>query len=234
MSLSYSVVIPACNAARTLPEAIESVLQQTVPPRDVIVVDDGSTDHTAAVAQGFSGVRVISQANAGPGPAMNTGIIHAGGDVLAFLDADDKWMPTAMAAQLAVLAGHDESDAAVGDMEEFVCPDEPPEQAVRFVPRTRQPGWVSGATAVRATSFRRVGTFGALGGGHWLDWMDRARLSGLVFSLSNELVLRRRLHGSSLTMNARRGRSLLAAAREAVRRRTGGASIAEEQRERDQ
>lgn len=107
----------------------------------------------------------------------------------------------------------------VGDMEEFVCAGETTISAARFAPRARQTGWISGATAIRAASFRSVGLFGAVDGGHWLDWMDRARRAGLVFALSGELVLLRRLHSGSLTMNAKRGRSLLLAAREAIRRR---------------
>lgn len=219
--MQVSVIIPAYNAARTLAETLDSVFAQSHPAAEVFVVNDGSSDATADVARGFAGVRLLGQANAGPGPALNAGIAAARGDVLAFLDADDLWTPGAMAAQLALLARDRAADAAVGDMEEFVCPSEPAESAARFLPRSRRTGWISGATSVRADSFRRVGGFGALGGGHWIDWMDRAKRAGLVFAGSGELVLRRRLHGSSLTMkeDARKGRSLLLAARAAILRR---------------
>jgi glycosyltransferase involved in cell wall biosynthesis len=133
MSLSYSVVIPAYNAERTLSESVESVVRQALPPLEIIVVDDGSSDSTAAVAQGFGGVRVITQANAGPGSALNAGIAAAGGDVLAFLDADDVWMPDAMEGQVEVLLNNETADAVVDDMEEFICPSESPEQAARLI-----------------------------------------------------------------------------------------------------
>lgn len=218
--MSCTVVIPAYNAARTLAETLASVAAQSLPVLETIVVDDGSSDATAEVARGFPGVTVLVQANAGPGPALNTGLARARGEVFAFLDADDVWTRGAVAAQIAALAGP-AADGAVGDMEEFVCPSEPAAAAARFRPRGRQAGWISGATMVRASAFRRVGPFAALGGGHFLDWMDRARLAGLRFERSNELVLRRRLHNGSLTMNedARKGRSLLEAARAAIQRR---------------
>ena len=221
MTARCSVVIPAFNAARTLAETLDSVMCQTLPAFEVIVVDDGSRDATVDVARGFSGVRVISQPNAGPGPAQNAGIAAATGEFCAFIDADDLWTPGAIAAQTAALERNAGADAVVGDMEEFVCPSETPEAAARFRPRSRQTGWVSGATMLRASAIARVGSFAALGGGHWLDWMDRARLAGLIFAESGELVLRRRLHRNSLTMNenARKGRSLLLAARAAIQRR---------------
>ena len=233
MSLSYSVVIPAYNAARTLSAALESVMQQSLPALEVIVVDDGSTDDTATLARGFSGIRVVSQRNCGPGPACNAGVALAQGNVLTFLDADDLWTPDAMQTQISALCRNKAAHAVVGDVVEFVCAGETPTSAARFAPRARQTGWVSGATAVRAASFQSVGLFGAVDGGHWLDWMDRARRAGLVFALSGELVLRRRLHGGSLTMNAKRGRSLLLAAREAIRRREADERPVPVRRQRD-
>jgi len=235
MTARCSVVIPAYNAARTLAETLDSVMRQSLPAHEVIVVDDGSRDGTAGVARGFAGVRVISQANAGPGPAQNAGVAAASGEFVAFLDADDLWTPGALAAQAAALARDQQADAAVGDMTEFVCPSEPPETAARFRPRLRQTGWVSGATMLRASALSRVGAFAALGGGHWLDWMDRARLAGLSFVESGELVLLRRLHRNSLTMNenAKKGRSLLLAARAAIQRRKPAGPAHEEENGRD-
>jgi glycosyltransferase involved in cell wall biosynthesis len=89
-----SVIIPSYNSGRFLAESIESVLAQTLPPQEVIVVDDGSTDDTPAVAAHFEG-RIVyhRQANRGVSAARNAGIERATGNWLAFLDADDLWEP---------------------------------------------------------------------------------------------------------------------------------------------
>lgn len=86
-----SIIIPAFNYERYVARAIESALAQDYPAVEVVVVDDGSTDGTAAVAEQFvdRGVRVIRQANQGLAAARNTGIAHATGELLFFLDADD-------------------------------------------------------------------------------------------------------------------------------------------------
>ena len=92
MTETVSVIIPAYNAARFISRAIESVLDQTVPVQEVLVVDDGSSDDTASIAQRFAHrVRVIRQENGGPGSARNHGARLATGEWLAFLDADDWW-----------------------------------------------------------------------------------------------------------------------------------------------
>jgi glycosyltransferase involved in cell wall biosynthesis len=100
-----SAVIPAYNAARTLRAAVESVLLQTVRDIEVIVVDDGSEDDTAEVARAISDPRVtlVSQANLGASAARNAGIRSAHGRYVAFLDADDLWLPDKLARQLALL-----------------------------------------------------------------------------------------------------------------------------------
>ncbi len=100
-----SVVIPAYNAASHLAEALQSVSAQSAPPGEVIVVDDGSTDATADIARSF-GARVITLANKGPSAARNAGVQEAGGDFVAYLDADDVWAPDKLAVQLRALAAH--------------------------------------------------------------------------------------------------------------------------------
>lgn len=99
--IRISVVIPAFRALGTIDQAIQSVLAQTVPPHEIIVVDDGSPDETAAhVADRYPGVRLLRQANAGCGMARNAGAAIATGDWLAFLDADDAWLPTKLERQI--------------------------------------------------------------------------------------------------------------------------------------
>ena len=99
-----SVVIPAYNAERWLGRAIDSVLAQSQPVAEVIVVDDGSTDGTGRVAGGYGiQVRCLWQANAGVAAARNRGIAETGGEWIAFLDADDEWLPHKIQSQLAIL-----------------------------------------------------------------------------------------------------------------------------------
>jgi glycosyltransferase involved in cell wall biosynthesis len=104
-----SVVIPAYNSASTLSRSIDSVLAQTWAAREIIVVDDGSTDATANVIASYGDrVRGIRQANAGPSAARNRGIEAAHGEYVAFLDADDYWLPAKLERQVALLAAQPE------------------------------------------------------------------------------------------------------------------------------
>jgi glycosyltransferase involved in cell wall biosynthesis len=94
MSTRFSVIIPAYNRARFIAEALKSVLEQSLPPYEVIVVDDGSTDNTAEVVQQYGpAVTYLRQENAGAGAARNCGISHSSGEWVAFLDSDDTWLP---------------------------------------------------------------------------------------------------------------------------------------------
>jgi glycosyltransferase involved in cell wall biosynthesis len=102
-----TAVIPAYNAAKCLGEAVESVLAQTHPQVECVVVDDGSTDGTLDVACSFgSRVRVLRQSNRGVAAARNAGAASGSGGALAFLDADDIWEPTLVESQLALLHAH--------------------------------------------------------------------------------------------------------------------------------
>ncbi len=95
-----TVVIPAYNCAATVAETLDSVLAQDHPHTEVVVVNDGSKDHTLDVLRGYGErIRVIDQPNAGPPAARNTGIAAARGEYVAFLDADDVWVQGKLSAQ---------------------------------------------------------------------------------------------------------------------------------------
>jgi glycosyltransferase involved in cell wall biosynthesis len=104
-----SVIIPCYNHGAYLAEAVESVLAQTYSNIEIIVVDDGSTDNTKAVACGFEKVRYIHQPNAGLSAARNTGIQHAKGRFILFSDADDWLLPDALELNFKILQQHPEA-----------------------------------------------------------------------------------------------------------------------------
>ncbi len=99
-----SVVVPAYNAARFLPDALRSALSQEHVRVECVVVDDGSTDDTPAVMAQFPAVRYHRQPNAGVSAARNQGVALSSGSFVAFLDADDAWLPGKLAAQLALFS----------------------------------------------------------------------------------------------------------------------------------
>lgn len=103
---AVSVVIPAYNSAEFINGTIETALDQTYAPLEVIVVDDGSRDDTVAVVRTRFGdrVRVIQQENAGPSAARNHGIREAQGDWIALLDSDDLWFPEKLGRQVERIA----------------------------------------------------------------------------------------------------------------------------------
>lgn len=109
-----TVVIPCYNQAHFLSEAIESVLGQTHTPHEIIVVDDGSLDHTAAVAERYGAVRLLRQSNQGLAAARNAGLAAAQGRYISFLDADDRLLPEALERGLSYLTQHSQAVFAYG------------------------------------------------------------------------------------------------------------------------
>ncbi len=98
-----SVVLPVHNRASMVAEALESIRDQTLSPDEIIVVDDGSTDQSAARARDFAGVRVITQAHRGVAAARNRGIRSSSHSLVAFLDSDDLWHPRKLEKQKAFM-----------------------------------------------------------------------------------------------------------------------------------
>jgi len=110
-----SVIIPAYNAEKFLEEAINSVLNQTYPNMEIIVIDDGSTDNTKSKVLSFKNIRYIYQKHSGIAEARNRGIENAEGEYIAFLDADDLWMPHKTEIQLNFLLKNPEYAAVSTD-----------------------------------------------------------------------------------------------------------------------
>jgi glycosyltransferase involved in cell wall biosynthesis len=200
--LLVSVIMPVHNGERYLAEAVESVLGQSYTPFELIVMDDGSTDRSALIAQGFgpAALRYHYQVNAGQSAARNRGVQLAGGPLLAFLDDDDYWAREKLALQVAALSNAPSVEAVFGHVRQFVSPDVEPAAAARVRYHAEiMPGHVPGTMLIRREAFDRVGLFDArLRVGEFVHWYARAVDLGLRSVLLPEVVMHRRLHSDNL------------------------------------
>src|SRR5947209_14232957 len=99
-SRAVSVIVPTFNRANYLPESLDSILRQTYPDYEIIVIDDGSSDETSTEMRRYPQVRYFEQTHAGIGAARNNGVQQAQGHFLAFLDSDDLWPADKLAMQV--------------------------------------------------------------------------------------------------------------------------------------
>lgn len=201
-----SVVIPVHNCERYLAEAIESVLAQTYRPIEIIVVDDGSTDGSADIAERFvPPVRYCFQLHSGAGAARNHGIECAGGSFFAFLDADDLWMKGKLVRQMAAFREHPQLAMVFGHVEQFHSPElgSDLKDRIRY-PAETMPGYMLGAMLVRRDAFLRVGPFETKWQvGEFVDWYSRALEQGLKSFVVPQMIVRRRLHSDNLGIRER-------------------------------
>jgi glycosyltransferase involved in cell wall biosynthesis len=204
-----SVIIPAYNAERYLGEAITSVFAQTHRPHEIIVIDDGSTDDTANVAQSFSpSVRYEWQPNGGASAARNRGIESATGNFLAFLDADDLWTENKLAHQLAAFERDPALKMVFGHVQQFYSPELGEEIKKRIkLPAEIMRGFHPGAMLIKREAFFRVGLFNpALQLGEVVDWHVRAMELGLKTLMLTDVVMKRRLHQTNQGIYKREAR----------------------------
>jgi glycosyltransferase involved in cell wall biosynthesis len=218
-----AVVIPAWNAERYLAEALASVFAQTLPPAEVVVVDDGSTDRTAAVAADVPGVTVVRQANAGAAAARNRGVVASSAPLIAFLDADDLWLPEKLARQSAAI--EDGAGLVTVASEEFISPDLDDAERAAIAPPRQATGVLPSAMLVTREAFGRAGPFDeGLRLGELIEWFDRCRAAGVRADHIGEVLARRRLHPGNLGRQPGLDRTGYASALRAVlaRKRASG------------
>ena len=226
VSPRVSVVIPVYNGERYLAEAIRSVLQQTYPPHEVIVADDGSTDRSGEIAQGFGPpVRYDYRPHrpvGGAAAARNRGAELAEGELLAFLDADNLWLPHKLAQQLEAI--HGDNDMVFGQVRQFISPDVEESVHIEY-PVEPVPGLAPITLLMGRATFLATGLFDP----HWevgefIDWYVRAGERGLKTVMLPEVVALRRLHRANQGILKRDMRAeyvrIVKAARD---RRRGGA-----------
>ena len=115
--MTVSAIIPAYNAGPFIVEAVESIRQQGAAVREIIIVDDGSTDNTEELVAALGeDIRYVRQENSGPSAARNLGVKLATSPLIAFLDADDVWTPNKIAEQLAIFQAYPDVGLVASDM----------------------------------------------------------------------------------------------------------------------
>jgi glycosyltransferase involved in cell wall biosynthesis len=202
---SIRVISPVYNCDRYLAEAIQSILEQTYPVHEIIVVDDGSTDESVAIAYQFSQVKLLTQPNQGEAAARNLGVNYATGDFIAFLDADDRWLPHKLAQQIQVFSADASIDIIFTHMQQFISPElEQSIQAKLYCPAEPMVGKLATTTAIRRSSLQQIGKFNSqLKIGTFIDWLARAQEANLGMATLPETLAERRIHTTNMGIQLR-------------------------------
>jgi glycosyltransferase involved in cell wall biosynthesis len=207
---TISAIITYHNERLYIREALESVLNQTYPAVEVIVVDDGSEERLDNLLVDYSQpIRYLYQANAGVGTARNSGVDAATGEYIAFLDGDDMWPSERLARQYARFQSNPAGDIVAGyarqfispelddtDKQRLICPDEPMRGLTTIV-----------TFLIRRQVFDQVGPFTTdLKINHSVDWIARLQEQSLTVVGVDAVVLKRRLHTTNHGLTAKNRR----------------------------
>lgn len=199
MAPLVSVVVPVFNGAGFLGECLDSLVRQDHAPIEIIVVDDGSTDDSAAVAASFPSVQVLRRPHEGLGATRNAGIDAANGDLIGFNDADDLWLPHKARRQVEYLAAHPECDIVL-------C-----RQDTKFEGDAGSPEWLipdqryGDLDGVSPTSglfprrvFESIRFRTDMESGTDFNLLVQARSAGFGIDVLDEVLRTRRIHSSNM------------------------------------
>ncbi len=201
MAPGISVLIPVYNGARYLGACIESVLDQTLPAAEIVVIDDGSEDATPDVAGAWGArIRYRRVSHGGLPYARNHALRFAAHDIVAFVDSDDLWLPRKLELQMAALSRTSAPAMVFGYVQQFVSDDLAAEEAAALkVMPAPLPGKFSSTLLMRKADCLRVGPFDeTITTGEFIEWCSRAGDAGLQTVMIPDTVCRRRLHRSNL------------------------------------
>jgi len=220
-----SVVVPVFDGARFLRECLDSLIEQDHSPLEIVVVDDGSGDDSAAIAEEFArrheSVRVLRRAHEGLGASRNAGIEAARGELIGFCDDDDTWKPHKARVQVAHMEAHPTVDIAL-------C-----RQDTVFEPGVESPEWlradqtygdldgVSPTSGLfRRSVFDRLRYRTDMDTGTDFDLLFRARAEGFTIAVIEESLRTRRIHDDNMTTRLGPSRTqVFASVRDHLRRR---------------
>lgn len=216
-----SIIVPVYNGATYLTECLDSLLAQDHPDIEIVVVDDGSTDESASVAESYEGVVTLRRDHAGLGATRNAGIAVASGALIGFCDSDDTWKSNKARVQVEYLAAHPEVDLVLC-RQDTVFEDEA-EHPAWLIPDQRfgDLDGVSPTSALfRRHVFERIQFRTDMENGTDFNLLVRARTEGFGIGLLEESLRVRRIHGDNMTTRIGPAESgMFSSVREHLRRR---------------
>jgi glycosyltransferase involved in cell wall biosynthesis len=214
-----AAIVPLFNGRRFICEAIESIRAQELKPREIVVVDDGSTDGGTCLLSGYPEIRIVRQPNGGEATARNRGVKESTQPMIAFLDQDDLWLPQKLGLQLRALQANPSVDIVFGQHQIFVEDDARwfRQDLLGKVLTAELPG----SLLVRRTVFERIGPYREdMRRGSDVDWICRAQDARIKSQLVEEVLLLRRIHHANSSIDEALFMSgLLRVARASVRRK---------------
>jgi glycosyltransferase involved in cell wall biosynthesis len=218
-----SVIVPAYNRERLLPDALASIAAQDCDALEVVVVDDGSTDGTARVAETYGDpVRCVVQEHRGVSIARNRGLRESRGKLIAFLDSDDVWSANSLAHRLDLLRANPEVDVVYGKTRIHNLVPQTTLRRYKDGEAIHHPSF--GSMLIRRAVFDRVGFVNEqFEHSEDIEWLFRAKEAGVPMLLTDEVVLEYRIHGGNMTSEATTNRQFLfKALKQSLDRRRAG------------
>jgi glycosyltransferase involved in cell wall biosynthesis len=221
-----SVIVPVKDGESYLGEAIESVLAQSYPRLELIVVDGNSSDRSGEIARSYTEVKYVQQDGQGLAGAWNQAIELSTGKLIAFLDSDDRWTPGKLDAQVELLDRQPELAGAIGLVRFFLTAGATPPSGMRpHLLDDEHLGQIPGALLARREAFETVGQFDpsyeiALD----VDWFARGKDAGLELAAVPQVVLEKRFHSANLSHSQpdRYHREMVRAMRNSAARQRAG------------
>ncbi len=200
-----SVIVPTYNLGHYLPDALESIFKQNNNELEVIVVDDGSDDMTSQVVHDFGNkICYVKQANKGAAAARNTGVSLAQGKYLAFLDADDIWLPTKLDKQLEKIVNND-ADIVFSLIEQFISPEFQSSSAIK---NKILPGYCLSTMLIKTSVFLSIGCFNEETKlGEFIEWYLKAKNMDWKVIVIDEVLAMRRIHTKNTSLVNKKFRS---------------------------
>jgi len=209
-----SVVVPVFDGARFLAECLASLAAQDHPSLEIVVVDDGSRDDSAAIVEAFADghpfVRLLRRAHEGLGASRNAGVDASRGELVGFCDADDTWRPDKASTQVAYLEAHPEVDIALCRQDTMI---EPGVSTPDWLIPDQRYGDLDGVSPTsglfRRAVFERVRYRTDMDPGTDFDLLVQARGAGFTISVIDAILRTRRIHDDNMTTRFGPSRSQL-------------------------
>ncbi|WP_436516314.1 glycosyltransferase family 2 protein [Ekhidna sp. To15] len=199
-----SVIVPVYNGERFIEKCLESVLNQTYPASEIIVVNDGSTDSSFEIIESMPDITCINTENKGVAAARNTGIDHCKGDWISFIDQDDLWTANSMESKVTMTHQNPNTSLVIGKQKWFLDGlNSIPSWVKQEQMETELDGYLLGCSLIKKNLFETYGQFdSSFRFCSDFDWFFRLKDDGIEFKQVNDIVLMKRIHAENESRHA--------------------------------